>query len=51
MINHLDAEAQPERIRASYSGNYERLEAIKRKYDPANFFRLNANIRLLRGGM
>jgi FAD/FMN-containing dehydrogenase len=45
MINHLDAEARPERIRASYSGNYERLAAIKRKYDPANFFRLNANIR------
>jgi hypothetical protein len=44
MINHLNTEDKPERIRASYGGNYERLAAIKRKYDPTNFFRLNANI-------
>jgi len=44
MINHIGAEDQTERIRASYAGNYEKLAAMKRKYDPANFFRLNANI-------
>jgi FAD/FMN-containing dehydrogenase len=44
MINHLNTEDRPERIRASYGGNYDKLAAIKRKYDPANFFRLNANI-------
>jgi hypothetical protein len=44
MINHIGAEDQPDRIRASYAGNYERLAAIKQRYDPTNFFRLNANI-------
>ena len=34
-----------ERIRATYRGNYERLAAIKAKYDPENFFRVNQNIK------
>jgi FAD/FMN-containing dehydrogenase len=34
-----------ERIRATYRGNYDRLAAIKAKYDPWNFFRVNQNIR------
>jgi FAD/FMN-containing dehydrogenase len=45
MINHLNSEDQGERVRASYGGNYEKLAAIKLRYDPTNFFRLNANIR------
>ena len=43
-VNHLDAE-EGTRIRAAYSGNYERLVALKNKYDPTNLFRLNQNIR------
>ena len=31
-------------IRKNYRGNYDRLVEIKTKYDPTNFFHLNANI-------
>jgi FAD/FMN-containing dehydrogenase len=45
-VNHLDAE-EGARLRAAYrSGNsYQRLVALKNKYDPENLFRLNQNIR------
>jgi FAD/FMN-containing dehydrogenase len=33
------------RVRAAYGGNYDRLAGIKKKYDPANLFRVNQNIR------
>ncbi|MEO8025484.1 MAG: FAD-binding oxidoreductase [Bryobacteraceae bacterium] len=34
-----------DRIRATYGENYDRLAAIKAKYDPENFFRVNQNIQ------
>lgn len=33
-----------DRIKATYGDNYERLQKIKTKYDPDNFFRVNQNI-------
>ncbi len=43
-VNDLENEGD-ERARAAYGEHYARLAAIKRKYDPANFFRLNQNIK------
>jgi FAD/FMN-containing dehydrogenase len=34
-----------DRIRATYGKNYDRLAKIKKKYDPANLFRVNQNIK------
>jgi FAD/FMN-containing dehydrogenase len=33
------------RVREAYGANYERLAALKRKYDPMNLFRQNSNIK------
>jgi FAD/FMN-containing dehydrogenase len=44
-VNHLDAEEGTTRIRAAYGRNYDRLVALKNRYDPTNLFRLNQNIK------
>lgn len=43
-VNFLTDEG-PERVRAAYPGpTWDRLAAIKERYDPTNLFRLNQNI-------
>ena len=43
-VNFLMEEGK-DRIRQAYGADkYDRLKALKRKYDPTNFFRLNQNI-------
>ncbi len=46
-VNLLEGylEEGEQRVREAYGPNYERLVALKNKYDPTNFFRLNANIK------
>jgi FAD/FMN-containing dehydrogenase len=43
-VNNLGEEGE-DKVRAAYGPHYERLVALKNKYDPRNFFRLNANIK------
>ena len=43
-VNNIGIESA-EQTAAAYGANFERLTAIKAKYDPDNFFRMNHNIR------
>lgn len=44
-VNYLGADATREAIQSAYGPAYDRLVALKDRYDPTNFFRLNQNIR------
>ena len=43
LLSALDVEAD-DVIKSAFGGNLARLAVIKKKYDPANFFRVNHNI-------
>jgi FAD/FMN-containing dehydrogenase len=44
-VNFMMDDEGEDRVKATYGDNYERLVAIKSKYDPDNFFRVNQNIK------
>ena len=43
-VNDLGPEETSAQINANYGDNFNRLVAIKNRYDPSNLFRLNANV-------
>jgi FAD/FMN-containing dehydrogenase len=43
--NYLSHNEGELRVRAAYGSNYERLVAVKTRYDPTNVFRVNHNIK------
>jgi Berberine and berberine like len=43
-VNDLKDEGE-DSARAAHGDKYERLTLLKRRYDPANFFHVNQNIR------
>jgi hypothetical protein len=43
-VNNLNDEEQS-RVAEAYGPNYERLAAIKRRYDPSNLFHVNHNVQ------
>jgi len=44
-VNAISDTGVDDRVRASYGAKYDRLAAIKTKYDPENVFHRNANIK------
>jgi FAD/FMN-containing dehydrogenase len=47
-VNDMAREVTAKDINQNYRGNHPKLVALKAKYDPANLFRLNANVQPLK---
>ena len=46
-VNYLGDDEPGDPVLAAYGPNYKRLQEIKTKYDPTNFFHMNQNIKPL----
>jgi FAD/FMN-containing dehydrogenase len=46
-VNYLAHDESGDPVAAAYGSNYRRLQELKAKYDPSNFFHMNQNIRPL----
>ncbi len=44
-VNIANTDDRDGRVRDAYGENWPRLQQLKKRYDPANLFRLNANIK------
>lgn len=44
LLSALGVEAE-DVVKSAFGGNFSRLAAVKKKYDPDNFFRVNQNIK------
>jgi FAD/FMN-containing dehydrogenase len=44
-VNYLDHDESEDPVAAAYGPNYRRLQELKAKYDPSNFFHMNQNIK------
>src|SRR5687768_18448845 len=44
-VNFMMEDEAEGRLEATYGDNYRRLAEVKAKYDPANLFRVNQNIK------
>jgi berberine-like enzyme len=42
---YVNGDEGGERVKEAFRENYGRLLALKKKYNPTNFFRMNQNIR------
>lgn len=43
-VNYMASDESAENVQAAYDANFQQLVAVKRKYDPTNFFSGNQNI-------
>jgi len=44
-VDFISQDEGEERAKSAYKANYKKLASLKKRYDPANFFRINQNVK------